>query len=58
MKQTTVTITSALTSAFGTVATEVIDAVIAILPVALPVLGAFLTVGLGIKAFKKVTGRS
>lgn len=46
-----------MTTAFGTVASEAIDAIIAILPIALPVLGAMITVALGIKLFRKLTAR-
>lgn len=48
---------SALTSAFSTVASDALSAVQGILPIALPVLGALIVVGVGIKIFKKVTGR-
>lgn len=46
-----------MTGAFSTVASEAIDAIIAILPIALPVMGAFVTIGLGIKLFRKLTAK-
>lgn len=38
-------------------ADEAVAAVSAILPIALPILGIILAIGIGIKVFKKVTGR-
>lgn len=38
-------------------ATEVSDAIVAVLPIALSILGVILAIGIGIKVFKKVTGR-
>lgn len=49
------TITTALTTAFSTVASDSMDAIKAVLPIALPVMGAILVIGIGIKIFKKVT---
>lgn len=57
MQETTTTVTTALTGAFDTIATQVIDALIAILPIALPVLGAMLTVAVGIKLFRRLTNK-
>lgn len=51
------TVTSALSTAFQTVANDCLSAIEAILPIALPVLGALVVVGIGIKIFKKVTGK-
>lgn len=51
------TLTTALTTGFGTVATDMMSAVGAIIPIALPVMGGIAVVGLGIKIFKKVTGK-
>lgn len=51
------TVVTALTTALTTTATECKDAIAAVLPVALPVMGAIVVVGIGIKIFKKVTGR-
>lgn len=53
----TTTVTSALTSAFQSVASDCLSAIQAILPIALPVLGALVVVSVGIRIFKKVTGR-
>lgn len=50
-------LTTALTSGFSTIATDVLSAMGSIAPVALPVLGAGVVVGAGIKIFKKVAGR-
>lgn len=49
------TVTSALTAALGTIASDMIGAVSAVVPVAVPVLGGILVVTIGIKAFKKFT---
>ena len=51
------TVVSALTSALTTTASQCQDAIAAVLPVALPVMGAIVVVGIGIKIFKKVTGK-
>lgn len=48
---------TALVTALGSVATGATDAIGDILPVAAPVLGAILIIGIGIRAFKKFTGR-
>lgn len=50
-------IVSALETAFTTVASNATDAITGILPIALPVMGGVLVVGLGIKIFKKVAGK-
>ena len=50
-------IVTALSTALGTVATSAMSAISGIVPVAAPILGAILVVGIGIKAFKKITGR-
>lgn len=47
------TISSALTTAMTTVATDMMSAIGDILPIALPVTGAMLVIGLGVKVFKK-----
>lgn len=49
------TVTAALTTALGTIASDMTGVVGAIVPVAVPVLGGILVVTLGIKAFKKFT---
>lgn len=47
----------ALTTAFTSVAADCISAITAVLPIALPVMGAMVVVGIGIKIFKRVTGK-
>lgn len=51
------TVVTALTGALTTTASQCQDAIAAVLPVALPVMGAIVVVSIGIKIFKKVTGR-
>lgn len=51
------TIVQGLTSAFQTCANDAVSAITSIVPIALPVLTALVVVGVGIKTFKKVTGR-
>lgn len=50
-------VVSAMSTALGTVASSAMSGIAGIVPVAAPVLGAILVVGIGIKAFKKITGR-
>lgn len=50
-------VVTALTNALTATAGECQDAIAAVLPVALPVMGAIVVVGIGIKIFKKVTGK-
>lgn len=50
-------VVSALTSAFSTAVSDIMSAIGGVLPVVLPVVGAIAVVGIGIKIFKKVTGR-
>ena len=50
------TVTDALTTAMTSTASECTSAIGAVLPVALPVMGALVVVGIGIKVFKKVIG--
>lgn len=47
------TVTAALTTALGTIASDMTGAIAAVLPIAVPVLGGILVVTVGIKAFKK-----
>ena len=47
----------ALVSAMTTVASDATGAISSILPVALPVMGAFVVVKVGIRIFKMVTGK-
>ena len=49
------TVTESLTSALSTTASDMMNAVSSIVPVAVPVVGAILVVTLGIKVFKKFT---
>lgn len=53
----TPTVTSTLGTALGTVATDAQSAIMTVLPIALPILGAIIVVVVGIKVFKKITGR-
>ena len=46
----------AMNSAMGNVATDALGAVTGMIPVAAPILGAIIVVGIAIKAFKKVSG--
>lgn len=48
---------SALTTAFTAVAADATSAISGVLPIALPIMGAIVVVGVGIRIFKKVTGR-
>lgn len=41
----------------STAASDALSAIQAILPIALPVMGAIVVVGVGIRIFKKVAGR-
>lgn len=50
-------VTSAITTGFTSVATSMTGLVGDIIPIALPVVGAILVVGFGIKAFKKISGK-
>lgn len=47
-------IVSALTSALTTTAGQCTDAITAVLPVALPVMGAICVIGIGIRIFRSV----
>ena len=46
----------AMNTAMGTVATDALGAVTGMIPVAAPILGAIIVVGIAIKSFKKVSG--
>ena len=50
-------VVTALTTALGTVATGALSAISGVVPVAAPVLGGVLVIGIGIRAFKKLAGR-
>lgn len=51
-------VTTALTTGLTSIATAATGAIGDIVPVAAPVLGAILIIGIGIKAFKKISGRN
>lgn len=51
-------ITNALVTGFGDAADAMIAGIVAIIPVAVPVLGGFLTIGFGIKVFRKLIGKN
>lgn len=50
-------LTTALTTGFSTVVDDMMSSVGSIVPIALPVMGGIAVVGIGIKIFKKVTGK-
>lgn len=50
-------VVTGLTTGISNAATDMMSAIGDILPVALPVMGAIAVIGVGIKVFKKVTGR-
>lgn len=47
-----------LAAAFGPVVTSVTSAISDLLPVALPIFGTVLAITIGMKIFKRVTGRA
>ena len=49
---------TALTTSFTSIGSSMTSLVGKILPIALPIMGALLLVGFGIKAFKKVTNKA
>ena len=51
------TVTTALTSGVTTIAGEAMSAIGSVVPAALPIAGVVIVVGIGLKVFKKVTGR-
>lgn len=51
------TVTSALTAAFISIASDCMSAISAVLPIALPIMGAIVVVTIGIKIFKKVSSK-
>lgn len=60
MEQATTTMSdviSSLTTAMGTIATGALSAISGVVPVAAPVLGGILVIGIGIRAFKKLAGK-
>lgn len=50
---TAASVTESLTGALSTTAADMMGAISSIVPVAVPVAGAILVVGIGIKVFKK-----
>jgi len=51
-------VSDALTSALGTVGSDMTGIVASVLPIALPIIGSILVITFGIKIFKKITGKS
>lgn len=51
------TITTALSTAITTIGTDAMDAIAKVLPAALPIFGAIVVVSIGLRVFKRVTGR-
>lgn len=50
-------VTSALTTGLSTTATNAMSVISSVLPYALAVVGAVIVIGIGIKIFKRVSGR-
>lgn len=50
-------IVNALTTGFGDAVTSIISGIVAIIPIALPVFAGFLTIGLSIKLFRRLTNK-
>lgn len=50
-------VTTALTNGITSIATEAMNAVGTVVPAALPIAGAIIVVSIGLRVFKKVTGR-
>ena len=48
---------TALTSGIGDIAIGMTTAISSVVPVALPIVGAVLVVSIGLKVFRKITGR-
>lgn len=51
-------VVTALTASFTEIGTSLLSVVTSVLPIALPVIGAVTIIVLGIKIFKKVTGKA
>lgn len=51
------TVGTALATAFGDIADAAMGTIQAVLPVVVPILGAVVLIGIGIRVFKKVAGR-
>lgn len=54
---TVTTVIDALTNGIQSAGSDLLGAIASIVPVALPVMIAVVAIGVGIKIFKKVTGR-
>lgn len=54
---TIATVTGALTTGISAIAGDAMSAIGSVVPAALPIMGAVVVVGIGIKVFKKVAGR-
>lgn len=52
-----VTVASALGTAMTSVAADATSAITTILPIAAPILGAIIVIGVGIRVFKRFSGR-
>lgn len=50
-------VTTALVSGVSDIATSGMGAIGSVIPVALPIMGAIVVVGIGLRVFRKVTGR-
>lgn len=50
-------VTTALVTGITSIANEGLSAIGAVVPVALPIFGAVVVIGIGLKVLKKVTGR-
>ena len=50
-------ITTSLTTAFGSIVSDCLAAIAAVVPIAVPILGAFVVIKLGIKTFKYMSGK-
>lgn len=55
--QTVAGIGTAMSTALTAIASDALTVIGTVAPVAVPVLGGILVIGIGIKVFKKVTGR-
>lgn len=53
----TTTIASALVTAVTTIASDATNAMVSIVPVAAPIMGGILVIGIAIKTFRKFAGR-
>lgn len=54
---TIATVTEALKSGVGDIASDAMGAIAGVVPVALPVMGAIVVVGIGIRIFKRVASK-